>query len=67
LTLRLKEELRKVPESSHQSLVLVEAVMDKNDSPVKLIVAGRAFTDTDYGARGPQSARAAHIEVPSPE
>ena len=58
------EELRKVLETSHEALVLVESVMDKHDSPAELILAGHAFADTDYGPRGPQSAPGAQIEMP---
>ena len=61
------EDLRRVLQTSHKGLVLVESVMDKNDSPVELILAGHAFADTDYGPRGPQSVPGAQIELPSPK
>jgi hypothetical protein len=46
---------------------IVESVMDKNDSPVELILGGHAFADKDHGPRGPQSAPGTQIEVPSPK
>jgi indolepyruvate decarboxylase len=57
-------ELQKILDSSHSSMVLVECVMDKYDAPYDLILGGHAIADTDYGARGPQSAVNAQIPMP---
>ena len=57
-------ELQKVLDSSHSAMVFVECVMDKLDAPIDLIVGGHAIADTDYGARGPQSAANAQIPLP---
>lgn len=59
------EDLEKVLNATHKSLVLVESVMDKYDSPVELILGGHAFADTDYGPRGPQSVPGSQIELPA--
>jgi indolepyruvate decarboxylase len=59
------EQLREVLRVPHRGFVLVESVMDKDDSPVDLILGGHAFADTDYGPRGPQSVPGAQIEVPN--
>lgn len=59
------EDLKKVLEAPHKGFVFVESVMDKNDSPVELILGGHAFADTDYGPRGPQSVPGAQIVIPS--
>jgi indolepyruvate decarboxylase len=58
-------ELQKVLDSPHSSMVLVECVMDKYDAPYDLILGGHAIADTDYGARGPQSAANAQIPFPA--
>jgi indolepyruvate decarboxylase len=39
--------------------------MDKYDAPIDLILDGHAIADTDYGARGPQSAVNAQIPLPT--
>ena len=57
-------ELQRVLDSPHSSLVLVECVMDKYDAPYDLILGGHAIADTDYGPRGPQSAVNAQIPMP---
>jgi len=57
-------ELQKVLDSPHSGMVLVECVMDKYDAPYDLILGGHAIADTDYGARGPQSAVNAQIPLP---
>jgi indolepyruvate decarboxylase len=57
-------ELQKVLDSPHSGMVFVECVMDKYDAPVDLIVGGHAIADTDYGARGPQTAVNAQIPLP---
>jgi indolepyruvate decarboxylase len=54
-------ELLEVLDSPHSTMVLVECVMDKYDAPYDLILGGHAIADTDYGARGPQSAENAQI------
>ena len=58
-------ELQKVLDSPHSAMVLVECVMDKYDAPVDLILGGHAIADTDYGARGPQTAVDAQIALPT--
>jgi indolepyruvate decarboxylase len=58
-------ELQKVLDSPHSAMVFVECVMDKYDAPLDLIVGGHAIADTDYGARGPQSAANAQIPLPT--
>ncbi len=58
-------ELQKVLDSPHSAMVLVECVMDKYDAPIDLIVGGHALADSDYGARGPQSAVNAQIPLPA--
>jgi indolepyruvate decarboxylase len=57
-------ELQRVLDAPHSSMVLVECVMDKYDAPYDLILGGHAIADTDYGARGPQSAVNAQIPMP---
>jgi indolepyruvate decarboxylase len=59
------EDFEKVLQAPHKGFVFVESVMDKNDSPVELILGGHAFADTDYGPRGPQSVPGAQIELPT--
>jgi indolepyruvate decarboxylase len=56
-------ELQKVLDSPHSALVFVECVMDKYDAPIDLILGGHAIADTDYGARGPQTAVDAQIPL----
>ncbi|HWZ30732.1 MAG TPA: thiamine pyrophosphate-dependent enzyme [Bryobacteraceae bacterium] len=58
-------ELQKVLDSPHSTMVFVECVMDKYDAPYDLILGGHAIADTDYGARGPQSAVNAQIQFPT--
>jgi indolepyruvate decarboxylase len=58
-------ELQKVLDSTYSSMVFVECVMDKYDAPYDLILGGHAIADTDYGARGPQSAADAQIPFPT--
>jgi indolepyruvate decarboxylase len=57
-------ELQKVLDSPHSTMVFVECVMDKYDAPYDLILGGHAIADTDYGARGPQTAVNAQIPMP---
>ena len=58
-------ELQKVLDSPHSTMVFVECVMDKYDAPYDLILGGHAIADTDYGARGPQSAVNAQTPFPT--
>ena len=58
-------ELQKVLDSPHSAMVFVECVMDKYDAPIDLILGGHAIADTDYGARGPQTAVDAQIPLPT--
>jgi indolepyruvate decarboxylase len=58
-------ELQAVLDSAHTGMVLVECVMDKYDAPYDLILGGHAIADTDYGARGPQTAENAQISLPA--
>jgi indolepyruvate decarboxylase len=62
---RTGNELRQVLESPHSGLVFAECVMDKYDAPIDLILGGHAIAQTDYGARGPQSAVDAQIPLPA--
>ncbi len=62
------EGLQKVLEAPHKGFVFIESVMDKSvmdkdDSPLELILGGHAFADTDYGPRGPQSVPGTQIEA----
>jgi indolepyruvate decarboxylase len=58
-------ELQKMMDSPHSGLVFVECVMEKYDAPIDLILGGHAIADTDYGARGPQSAVNAQMPLPT--
>src|SRR5215468_5296079 len=58
-------ELQKVMDSPCSAMVFVEAVMDKYDAPIDLIVGGHALADSDYGVPGPQSAVNAQIPLPA--
>ncbi len=58
-------KLQKVLDSPHSAMVFVECVMDKYDAPIDLIRGGHAIAETDYGARGPQTAVDAQIPLPS--
>jgi TPP-dependent 2-oxoacid decarboxylase len=62
---KTSNELQKVLDSPHSGMVFVECVMDKYDAPLDLILGGHAIADTDYGARGPQSALNAQIPLPT--
>jgi len=57
-------ELQEALEGSHSEMVFVEAVTDKNDAPLTLILGGHAIAHTDYGSRGPQFAENAQIPLP---
>ena len=58
-------ELQKVLDSPHPGMVFVEAVMDKYDAPIDLIVGGHALADSDYGVPGPQSTANSQIPLPT--
>jgi indolepyruvate decarboxylase len=58
-------ELQKVLDCPHSGMVFVECVMDRYDAPLDLILGGHAIADTDYGARGPQTAVNAQIPLPT--
>src|SRR5262245_27760510 len=58
-------ELKKVLDSPHSAMDIVECVMDKIDAPIDLILGGHAIADTDYGTRGPQTAVNAQITLPT--
>jgi indolepyruvate decarboxylase len=58
-------ELQEVLDLPHSGFVFVEAVMDKYDAPVDLIVGGHALADSDYGVPGPQSV--ANSQIPFPK
>ena len=62
---RTSNELQKVLDSPHSAMVFIECAMDKYDAPHDLILGGHAIADTDYGARGPQSAANAQILFPA--
>lgn len=61
---RTSEELQKVLDGSHSGMVFVEAVMDKYDAPLTLIVGGHGLADSDYGVPGPQAVPNSQIELP---
>jgi indolepyruvate decarboxylase len=63
-TVATEEDLQRVLDSPHKGLVFVEALMDKDDSPVSLIRGGHAFADSDFGPTGPQFAPDANIPLP---
>ena len=46
-------------------MVFAECDMDDYDAPYDLVLGGHAIADTDYGARGPQSAVNAQIPLPA--
>jgi len=58
-------ELQKVLDSPHSTMVFVECVMDKYDAPIDLIAGGHAIADTDYGPSGPHLKPNAQIPLPS--
>lgn len=61
---RTSKELQNVLDSPHSGMVFVEAVMDKYDAPLPLIIGGHGLADSDYGVPGPQSAANAQIPLP---
>jgi TPP-dependent 2-oxoacid decarboxylase len=65
-TVATEEDLQRVLDAPHQGLVFVEALMDKDDSPVSLIRGGHAFADSDFGPTGPQFVPDANIPLPTP-
>jgi indolepyruvate decarboxylase len=64
-TVATVEELQRVLDAPHKGLVFVEALMDKDDSPVSLIRGGHAFADSDFGPTGPQFVKNANIPLPT--
>ena len=65
-TVATEQDLQRVLDAPHKGLVFVEALMDKDDSPVSLIRGGHAFADSDFGPTGPQFAPNANIPLPTP-
>lgn len=63
-TVSTEEELQRVLDTPHKGLVFVEALMDRDDSPVSLIRAGHAFAMSDFGPTGPQRVPDANISLP---
>jgi indolepyruvate decarboxylase len=47
-------ELQAALATPHDSMIFIEAVMDKYDAPQTAIDAGHGMADVDYGPRGPQ-------------
>ena len=47
-------ELQAALAAPHDSMIFIEAVMDKYDAPQTLFDAGHGMADVDYGPRGPQ-------------
>ncbi|HTY84552.1 MAG TPA: thiamine pyrophosphate-dependent enzyme, partial [Silvibacterium sp.] len=62
---RTSNDLQRVLNSPHSTMVFMECVMDKYDAPYDLVLGGHAIANTDYGARGPQSAVNAQIPMPA--
>jgi indolepyruvate decarboxylase len=58
-------ELQEVLDAPHAGMVLVEAVMDKYDAPIDLIIGGHALADSDYGVPGPQAVANSQIQLPT--
>jgi indolepyruvate decarboxylase len=48
------DELQAALAAPHDSMIFIEAVMDKYDAPQPVLAAGHGMADTDYGPRGPQ-------------
>jgi len=57
-------ELQNALAAPHSGMVFVEAVTNKDDAPLTLILGGHAIAATDYGPRGPQNAPNAQIPLP---
>ncbi|MFB6960195.1 hypothetical protein ACFCYB_25025 [Streptomyces sp. NPDC056309] len=51
---RTPAELKEALPAPHDSMLFVEAVMDKYDAPPAAIESGHRMADIDYGPRGPQ-------------
>jgi indolepyruvate decarboxylase len=47
-------ELQAALAAPHDSMIFIEAVMDKYDAPQAVLDAGHGMADFDYGPRGPQ-------------
>ncbi|MFI1291716.1 alpha-keto acid decarboxylase family protein [Streptomyces sp. NPDC020792] len=51
---RTPAELKEALASPHDSMLFIEAVMDKYDAPPTAVESGHRMADIDYGPRGPQ-------------
>lgn len=51
---RTPDELKEALASPHDSMLFIEAVMDKYDAPPTAVESGHRMADIDYGPRGPQ-------------
>ncbi|MEU6646903.1 thiamine pyrophosphate-binding protein [Saccharomonospora sp. NPDC046836] len=51
---RTTAELQEALAAPHDSMIFIEAVMDKYDAPQAVIDAGHGMAEVDYGPRGPQ-------------
>ena len=47
-------ELQAALAAPHDSMIFIEAVMDKYDAPQAVLDAGHGMAEVDYGPRGPQ-------------
>ncbi|MFJ5121333.1 alpha-keto acid decarboxylase family protein [Kitasatospora sp. NPDC088548] len=47
-------ELKEALAAPHDSMIFIEAVMDKYDAPQLVIDSGHGMAEVDYGPRGPQ-------------
>ncbi|MCU1668829.1 MAG: alpha-keto acid decarboxylase family protein [Blastococcus sp.] len=56
------DELQAALAAPHDSMIFIEAVMDKYDAPQPVLAAGHGMADIDYGPRGPQSGPASNSE-----
>lgn len=51
---RTAAELRAALTAPHNSMIFIEAVMDKYDAPALAVETGHGMAEIDYGPRGPQ-------------
>ncbi|MFJ6213542.1 alpha-keto acid decarboxylase family protein [Streptomyces sp. NPDC092296] len=51
---RTPAELKEALAAPHDSMIFIEAVMDKYDAPQLVIDSGHGMAEVDYGPRGPQ-------------
>jgi indolepyruvate decarboxylase len=47
-------ELQQALAAPHDSMIFIEAVMDKYDAPQSIIASGHGLAEVEYGPRGPQ-------------